>query len=277
MSASLTVTVRHELPGRLRLRLSLPLRDAAAFDRALRTHAGIAPTLYNARTRSLLLHFNPGIIRREELLVRVALAFSLEHEHAPVRIEAASPRASLSASVTLSGLLLLAGGAARAGNARALLRKRLERLAGVATATAVLGHAAQELRRNGAYHPEVVSVAYLAVGMLRGNTLPAAVVTWLATFGRHLFEPQPPAVEVRPGAGGQTAEVVTATPARSAQPTWTDLLPSLLRALTGANRSGSGLLESLQEVSRLHDQVLDALGPWKQGIALQFDSHAPQP
>ncbi len=270
MTEPLAVTILHEIPGRLRVRLSHALADAAAFGRILCSHAGIEPIRYTPVTRTVLLRFDPTSIQREELLVRLALALSLEHDALPVRIEANPPERELTASVAASGALLLIAGFGRAIGLTETGQRTLDRIAGLTTGSAVFAHAAQELRQQGAYHPEVVSVAYLAVGMLRGNIWPAAVLTWFASFGRHLLKLEDRAIEVRPGSDGDDPEVVACAAPISGWQAWLRLFPAVLRAIGGAGPTGGDLLANLHEVSKLHDQVLDSLGPWKKGIPLRL-------
>jgi hypothetical protein len=270
----LAVTALHELPGRLRVRLSHPLADAASFDAAIRSHEGIEPVRYTPITRTVLLRFDTDSIRREELLVRVALTMSLQYGNRPVRIRAAPPADALSGSVAVSGAMLLAAGLGRAVGLGPGHLNTLDRLAGLVTGSAVVSHAAHEIRQRGEYHPEVISVAYLAVGMLGGNAFRAAVLTWSASFGRHLLESTAQAVEVRPEEDGEAATVTASVIPETGWRAWLHVLPGLLRAFSGAGRPGGDLLGNLREVSRLHDQMLDALGPWKKGIPMRFPETA---
>ena len=75
---------------------------------------------------------------------------------------------------------------------------RWDWLAGLGTAWAVVDHAWTELRERRTFDPEVLSLAYLITGFVRGNFLTASVVTWLASFGRHLVATPPAGVQVRP-------------------------------------------------------------------------------
>ena len=267
---ALTVTVLHELPARLRAELSHPLPDPAAFERELRSHVGIAPLRYTPAVRTILVKFDPMVIRREELLVRIALAMSLQHDNRPVRIESGPPHDPLTASVAASGAILLASWLCRSFGVKPANLKALDVAAGMATGSAVLSHAVRELRQQGAYHPEVVSVAYLAVGMLRGHAWRSALLTWFASFGRHLLESRAEAVEVRPDGNGDAPEVTASAIRRTGWRAWLEVLPSLLHTFVGAGSPKGDLLSNLQEVSRLHDKMLDALGPWEEGIPLRI-------
>ncbi len=270
MTHSLRITILHELPGRLRVRLSQPLPRPDSLSRLLRSHAGIEPAYYSAVTGTLLLHFDHTQIRREELLIRTALAFSLQCGNGPVRIETSRNNETLSPAVAISGLSLLVAATGGLIGLPPATRRRLEPLAATATAWAVATHAVQEFSQQRRYDPEVLSIAYLAVSMLRGNALRAAVLTWFTAFGRHLLETAAQAVEIRPqpDAAGVSVSAVAAPYWQ----TWLRLLPALLKMLAGAAGPGDDLIARVQDVSRLHDQVLDALGPWKDGIAIQFSA-----
>jgi len=268
MTAGLQLMILHELPGRLRVQLSHPLADATAYDAALQTHAGIAPIRYCATIRTVLVTFDPDRIRREELLVRMAVAFALEHECAPVRILKPTASGALTTAEALSAAALLAAGLARGlglGN-----RTQLETAAGALTGGAVLLHGFRELREAGVFHPELLSLLYLAAGMWRGRTLQAATFTWFTAFGRHMMEVGEPAVQIDPCPVGDTPGVsVSAVPASPAQ-AFLRILPALVRFMQQAAQPLDDMLANLREISQSHDHVLDALGPWKRGIPVQF-------
>ncbi len=268
MSARLHVTILHELPGRLRVRLSHPLIDVTAYDAALKAHAGVAPIRYSPTIRTVLVTFDPDRIRREELLVRMAVAFALEHACAPVRIQHLASSGALTSAEALSAAALLAAGLARGlglGN-----RSRLETTAGALTGGAVMAHGLRELHGAGVFHPELLSLAYLAAGMWRGRTLQAAAFTWFAAFGRHVMEVGEPAVEIQARHDGATPGVsVSAAPASPAQ-AFLRILPTLVRFMPQAAQPLDDMLANLREISQSHDHVLDALGPWKRGIPVQF-------
>lgn len=269
MKTRLRITILHELPGRLRVRLSRPLADAEAFGRALRAHEGVGPARYARATRSVLVTYAAGHIRREELLVRMALAFSLEHDCAPVRIQKRTPD-GLSAGEAVSGAALLVTGLARAAGLAPGRLRGMEHFAGLLTGGAVLMHGAREMRTIGIFHPEVFSLVYLAAGMLRGRAWQTALLTWFAAFGRHLAEVAEPAVEVQPSPSQQAEEVAVAEVAASPAQAFLHVVPAWIRAFQHAGRPGGDLLENLREISHHHDQVLDALGPWKSGIPVRF-------
>ena len=108
--------------------------------------------------------------------------------------------AALAFSLAMHGLKMASGSPTR-----------WDWLAGLGTAWAVVDHAWKELRERGTFDPEVLSLAYLVTAFVRGNFLTASVVTWLASFGRHLVRFLPSACKSGRWkcAGAETASPAT--------------------------------------------------------------------
>ncbi len=157
---------------------------------------------------------------------------------------------------------------------------RLDWLAGLGTAWAVVDHAWEELHERGTFDPEVLSLAYLVSAFVRGNFLAASVVTWLASFGRHLVAipatgVQVRPVEVRPRAGGQPRYELMIGPDADA-PERVRILGAVQGLLKYAMTGGGThplrtLLEDLRDVSKVHGEVLEGFGRMPQGIPIRFD------
>jgi hypothetical protein len=141
-------------------------------------------------------------------------------------------------------------------------------------------HAWKELRERGTFDPEVLSLAYLVTAFVRGNLLTASVVTWLASFGRHLVAPFPTGVQVRPvevhGCGnGQSRYEVMIGPDVDA-PERVRILSALQALLKYAITGGGAhpfhtMLEELRDVSKVHGEVLEGFGRMPQGIPIRFN------
>ncbi len=270
MKKALQITILHELPNRLRVGLSEPLRDPQAGAQVLQSHAGVEPIRYSAEIQTLLVRFDPSCIQREELLVRIALALSLENDFAPVRIRQGGGHDSLSLAEALSAATLLASYLARGIGAAAGLQKRLNFSAAALTGGAVLAHGAREICTHRVFHPETLSLLYLGIGALRGRALQAALVTWFAAFGRHLMEMERQAIQIKPTRAGDSSGIsVSAVPASYSQ-SFLRILPELIRLIQHAGQPLDNMLENLREMSREHDGVLHALGPWQKGIPVEF-------
>jgi hypothetical protein len=273
-----SVTIVHELPGRLRLRLSHPMENARRLQRVISEHAGIEAVQYTAASRSVLVRYVPGHVSAEEIVIRAAMSLSLEHGHAAVRILARPQTRELSDSAFYSGLGLLAALGLRLARTDKGGGAAIDWLASLGTAGAALEHGWMEYRQRGNFDPEVLTVTYLLTAIMRGRALPAAIFTWITTFGRHLARMPASGVEVRPiqvggGADAPRYEVVIA-PDRAAPDKMTlfGLIPTMVfNTLTGAapGRRAS-LLDEIRRVSNMHDQVLEGVSDFRHGIPLRI-------
>ena len=275
------VTVVHSLPGRVRARLSVAPGDVQRMLAGVREHPGMESISFSPITRSILARFKPHEISQEEIVLRIAFHLSLDCNSAPVRLlaepeqrpaiggSAAISAAALALSLVIHGLKMGSGSPTR-----------WDRFAGLSTAWAVVDHAWKELRESGRFDPEVLSLAYLVTGFVRGNFLTASVVTWLASFGRHLVAVPPTGVQVRPVAvrgrgNGESRYEVMIGPDVDAPERVRILsaLQGLLKyAITGGGAHGfRSLLEELRDVSKVHGEVLEGFGRMPQGIPIRFN------
>jgi hypothetical protein len=275
------VTVVHSLPGRVRVRLSVAPGDVQRMLAGVREHPGMESISFSPITRSILARFHPHEISQEEIVLRIAFHLSLDCDSVPVRllaepeqrpalgVSATASAAAVVLSLVMHGLKTVDGSATR-----------WDWLAGLSTAWAVVEHGWQELRERGRFDPEVLSLAYLVTAFTRGNLLTASVVTWLASFGRHLVAPPPSGVQVRPvevrGRGnGQSRYEVMIGPDVDAPERVRILsaLQGLLKyAITGGGaHSFRTLLEELRDVSKVHGELLEGFGRMPQGIPIRFN------
>ena len=150
---------------------------------------------------------------------------------------------------------------------------------------AVVDHGWKEVRQRGNFDPEVLTVVYLVTSMLRGNSLPATLFTWATAFGRHLLKRPGVSMELRPmavsqGAGGPAAAngtpryevVVSPKPITPDHAKLLDLVPTALKYAMGQGPGGQGghLIDELRTVSKLHGEVLEGLGEFREGIPVRF-------
>jgi hypothetical protein len=151
-------------------------------------------------------------------------------------------------------------------------------VASAGTAGAALEHGWMEYRHRGNFDPEVLTVTYLLTSLLRGNALPAAIFTWITTFGRHLARMPAPGVEVRPvqlgrDADGPRYEVIVAPDRTSPDKmAFFGIIPTiLLNTLTGTPPSRrANLLDDIRRVSNMHEQVLEGVSDFRHGIPLRI-------
>ncbi len=275
------VTVEHTLPGRVRMRLSRPLDDANGLIGFMGEHAGMGPIAYTARTGSLVVRFDPHAISSEEITLRTAFRFAIDQGRRPVRLLAAPERVVLQDSAVVSGIGLLTALAMKWLGSPAKNGRDVQWLAALATAWSVADHGWRELRSRGYFDPEVLSLAYLAMALVRRNVLTASVVTWGATFGRHLVEMPSTGVLVEPVGvpsedGREPRYEIVVSPDTDArdrlQLGFVGILNSALRyAMTGGGAHGlRSFWEELRDVSRVHGEALEGHGAHRDGIPIRF-------
>lgn len=271
------ITVVHVLPGRLRVQLSALPGAPCALAAFVAEHPGIADISFGRHTNSALYRFDPAQISREEVLIRTAFYLSREAGGSPVRILTEPEPREVAYTARYAAALLMGAFASRYLRLGAIAVSRLEMAAGIGTAAAILDHGKREFEKRGDVDPEVLSIVYLLSALIRGNSLPAAFVAWVTTFGRHIVRTPATGVEVQPmetpsgnGTGPQFEIVVTKDKDAYNPLAVFNLLPTLVKsALTGAAGSGD-LLEEIRTVSRLHGEVLEGLGELRQGIPVRF-------
>jgi hypothetical protein len=276
MSADLTVTLVHELPGRIRTKLSNPPADLHRFQKAMLSHDGLESVAYNAVSKSLLIKYERGHLTTEEILLRTAIALSMEHNYKAVVVRLGEDGEVMTDAAMLAGLTLLAAGGfqlASKGGSTAWFT----RLSGMAVALAVAEHGWREAKEQGYVHPEVLSVAYLFASWLRGNILRGAAVTWVASFGRHLLQGPEKNIDVRPvnkyyEEGEARTYQISLVPQQHPKSPLLQLAQGMMGifGFSGAAGSGDSLYEEIRNMAQAHDKVLEGLDLQPNGIPLTF-------
>ena len=274
----LTVTVEHEIPGRLRIRLSHALKQPERMRRLLAEHAGVGEVQYTPVSRSVLVRYDPQHISIEEIVIRIATGLSLEHDNAGIRVLTRPQTRELTDSAFYSGVVLFAALILRLLGRYPSASTTFERIAGVTTAGAALHHGWVDYRLRGNFDPEVLTVTYLLTALLSGNALPATIFTWISTFGRHLVRLPSPGVEIRPAQIGRDStsphfEVVVAPDRTSPDKmTFFGMIPTMLfQAITGRPPTAHvSLIEDIRRVAQMHDQVLEGVSGFQRGIPLRI-------
>ncbi|MEW6349660.1 MAG: hypothetical protein AB1646_11410 [Thermodesulfobacteriota bacterium] len=264
-----TITISHELPGRLRLRLSHKIKNPEQTVAKVKTLPGVLSADYTTISRSFLVRFDSSLLSREKVIIRVALCLSLDYGKAPVRIVVEPEVREWSDSPFYSALALMAALAARIVRLDDKTTPVLDWVAGFSTAGAVLHHGWLELRRHGYYDPEVLSVVYLATAFLRGQFLRASLVTWFTTFGRHILKPPPRGVELRITHAGDDSHglsrygIIVAADRNDGKATkFSRFVPAVIQyALMGGTGSEDGIwLSDIRDLVTIQDDVLQELG-----------------
>jgi hypothetical protein len=273
MKTQPTITVVHSLAHRRRLRLSEAPENVEQFLSHVRDHEGIGQLDFNSISRSLLVHFDPDKVHGEEIMMRIAVALSEQKGLVPVYLLPAPAQTRIPSEAWLSGAVLLGAYGLYYGAGRSQPRTA-ECLGGLATAAAVFEHARQEKQQQGTVDPEVWTLLYLLFALWRGRTLRAALITWLTVFGRHLTRYAQGVIEIKPRKAGPhrkdvSFEVVLRSGIASSDRVSVtgQLVQSIISIMGG---QAARFVGELQQVVRLHDQVLHGLGRFQEGVPVQF-------
>ena len=274
------VTIVHELPGRVRMRLSCSPKEFRRMQASVKEHAGILSVEYSPVTRSVLVRFNPKEVTREEIVIRLGLVLSLDYGAVPVQVLSRPEVQEMSASTFYSGLLLVMALGGRLVRRETKSRMILDWLAGLGTTWAILDHGWTEVQRRGNFDPEGLSGVYLLTALVRGNFLPAALFTWFTTFGRHLVQLPSMGVELQPIEVANKKDdehpyyevVVSPVRAGSDRTKLFTLLPAMVKYVStgGGGAARGNLMDEIRKVSQLHGKVLEGLGELRRGIPLRM-------
>ncbi len=277
------ISIFHQLPGRVRFRLSHGLRFPGQAISRVTNHPGIMSAEYTQISRSFLVRFDPMLVSREKITIRVALCLSLDYAEVPVRILAQPHIRGWSNAPFFSGFALAVAQAARIAKLDGNTTLMLDWIAGLSTAGAVLHHGWLELRHRGFFDPEVLSVVYLGTAFLRRQFFTASLVTWFATFGRHLLRPPPRALKCRvthtrgDSQGGSRYQIVISEDRDENIATKISrFIPAVIQyAGVAGITSGEGLLVSnIRDMVSVHDEILGDLKETKTDCQLELNSNS---
>lgn len=275
MGSNPQIAIRHSIPGRLRMRISPNPSNVQELIDAVDGHDGIEKISFSPKTGSLLTLFDSRRVTTEEIVLRAATALSLQHNLSSVLILTISDRKSITPAslyaATALGVAFLSG----PFGLKNTMKTGIELVAGLSTAGAVIEHGWSEYIEKGYFDPELISILYLINAFMKGNILPAALFTWITSFGRHLFDPIQQGVTVRPipsedDSGKSSYRIVLSQEKNSRDPRrLLTLIPSFMKYAFGGGQ-GAGLLESFRTVSSLHDEIIHGLGTSRDGIPITF-------
>ena len=273
---NLTITLLHRLPGRIRIELSSPPRDWDRMAKAVSSHKGITRLTYSPVCRTVLLEYDSRYISQEEFLIRLAVLLSADYDMQPVVFSEPVTKEKISAAAYVSVGLIL--GSLVSGIIPRLSRYKriLTFLASAGTVAAVVDHGYREYKAQGSFDPEVLSVIYLVTSLVRGAGVTAPIITWLASFGRHLFGAREKSLLVKPVPipGGDASKPTFEVSIRELNPkkgiaSIFRMVPQILaEAVSGGTFGKDRLIDQIRDVSSAHDSVLEGFGNYKKGISL---------
>jgi len=182
-----SITVLHRLPNRIRFQLSESINNIEEFKKTMMEDKLVVLFRYNPLLNTLLIRFDSSKTNYKKIKFNLIVAISKDNYLKAVKFFEKEKDKAVTHLMLESGLLILAAGANKFFNKGSILQARVEKLAAGLTVGAVSIHGVSEIRRNGVFDPEVMSILYLINSILNKNYLASSAVTWIGTFGRHLL------------------------------------------------------------------------------------------
>lgn len=183
-----TIVIAHKIKGRIRIKLSHPLRNGEELMKNLVKKDEIYKANYTDITKSILIEYNPYRISEDEVIIRVIALYSKSYDMIPIRLIYESKKKNLPPMACYSLAMLGIGGISKYITMNQQIADFINWAVVGTTIGAIGEHAYNEVNERGYFDPEVVSVMYLINSVTKGEFLLPSAVTWLTTFGRHLIE-----------------------------------------------------------------------------------------
>ncbi len=183
-----TIVIAHKIKGRIRIKLSHPLRNGNKLIDSLIKKDEIYNAKYNEITKSVLIEYNQYRISEDEVIIRVIALYSRSYDMIPIRLVYESKKKNLPPMACYSLAMIGIGGISKYITMNQQISDFINWAVVGTTIGAIGEHAYNEVNERGYFDPEVVSVMYLINSVTKGEFLIPSAVTWLTTFGRHLLE-----------------------------------------------------------------------------------------
>lgn len=181
-----SIIILHKIPNRIRVKLSHPLKNLEDAAEIIKEQHGVTNFKYNPITKSILIKFDSLKIQEEEILIRIAILYSKGYDFNPVTIISNYIKRELPMLSYYSMISILAAGVSKVIPTTKNIEDFLNWLAVGTTIGAIGEHAYSEINEKGTVDPEVMSVMYLISSITKGEFITSSIITWLATFGRHI-------------------------------------------------------------------------------------------
>lgn len=195
----LTMTVLHKLPNRVRVKLSVPVKNFELFERNI-TH-DIEESIklkYTPVTKTLTAKFDPENIYLQEVIYKILTAFSIENGMVPVKFLEGSEQKAMESFSLYSGATIIMSGLHMLMNKNGTeLQNIMNWFSLGMTSAAIFEHACIEVNKKGVFDLEILPAIYLVKSFLITPKLSLVAMIWLTTFGRHIIATSSSAKEIK--------------------------------------------------------------------------------
>ncbi len=211
---NVTMNIIHSIPGRMRLSLNCVVHRTEKVCKKIESLDGLVSCSYSEISGNFLIYYKETDIGPTGVIKELILAIAEDIGHYPVSIRSlenykltplAKPAAVL---IVFSSFYTLLGGNLTA-------KMVLQYSAALMTGVSVVDHGISEIKRTGTFDFENLSLIYLINSLGEKKVLQGTVLTWLATYIRHLLPVNPPdamvcrIVETHDSNGALVKEVMT--------------------------------------------------------------------
>lgn len=273
----LAIDILHSIPGRVRLKFVPEPADAEKLRFQVMEHEGIESLSYSPVTRTALIRFEDMVVEVQEILIRTAVAFSLQHDLRPVKLSQPTPNEFITPKGLIAGATILSTGLLGLFTRSTLLGMAMNWLSAITTTAAVLEHAGFDYRKKGNVDPEVLSLVFLANSVLNNkNLLLPSALTWVTTFGRHFSKNEGEGVrlEIKKNISGDKAGNYDLNVSKlSSRSSFADLLNVFAEnLLTSQGGFDNTIFEKSKDLLKMHNKNLEGIGDKIKGIVLNFNA-----
>lgn len=274
------IAIVHRIPGRIRIRIDGIKPDWERLEHDLRCHPGIEDFQGSSISGSLVILYRRREIAEAEVVLRIGLSLAVAANLAPVTVERETEAGDLHPEAAVVGALIFLLGVARFIPGLSTKTRLLNMGAALISGGSVVAHTIGELRADGTFHPETLSVVYLLVSLVRGNGYTGAVLSWLAAYGRHFKGRFVEELVIRAspkgnGRGRKKGYNVTldSGAVRLAKNALVGYVPALIaHAIAGGKPGDEGFLSDFRNVSERHGYMLEGLEGMADGITMNIRS-----
>lgn len=194
----LSVTIVHKLPHRVRVKLSHKIKNIESFRKNLATGGDEIQIKYSPISRSVIALFDVEKISLQEAIYKVVTAYSIDNGMMPVKLLDGIQQRAIDSFAIYSGASIIMAGINRLLNRNGLgLQEKMNWFSIGMTSVAIVEHAYKETTRKGVFDLEILPALYLIKSFINTPRLSIVAMTWLTTFGRHMFATNNNAKEVK--------------------------------------------------------------------------------
>lgn len=272
----LTIDIKHRLKDRLRINVSEPIRNFEKLKFQVMEHQGVKTFSYNPYSQNLLVQFDNAVVKAQELIIRTAVAYSLENDLSPVRICQKEKQEFITQKGMIAGFSIISAIVLNFSSNNAMLKSTANWISAATTTAAVLEHAAFDYRKKGSVDPEVLSLGLLVNSIVNNKKiLVPSALTWISTFGRHFSSSDSEGIllEVtkRKEEGKKAYYHLNISKLKNSG-NLADLFYMLAKKfLNSESGFNNTIFEGAKDVMNSHEKFIEGMGEKNNGMVLYFD------